>query len=561
MASEEGNRVVPVVIIGGGPVGLTCSILLSLRGISNILFERHPSTSIHPKACGINQRTTEILRVMGVEEDVYAIAAPAEIAGRTAWYTSLGEEGKEVFSRDAWGGGQYAAEYAQHSPSRYCILPQIKLEPILKRRAVELNPHQIFYGHEVLTTENHGDFAEVTVKNRSTGDVSRHRGTYVIVADGGRQFTTQLGVEWSGEGDLLTMISAHIRSSIRHLHPDNRNFITWFTNPAMGGSTLTGYLYQLGPWPEAMTSPEIEEWMFVCAQAADDPTKFDAETALARAKKTIGIPNLHMELISLSEWTVNALYASQWRVGRHFLVGDSAHRIPPWGALGMNSGIQDANNLMWKLSIALKDPNRDYDSLLDTYYEERSEVGKRVGQTSLDNMRSHSGQIDRVMGVSASQSQAENLAAGAAFFDKGHPEYAEKQRLMQLASQALDTEFKAPGYEVGWFYPSADINSEGGVTHGGQQLADGTLVHHTYYMSTIPGHHLPHAWVTRDDRTAALRDLLDSDALTLFVENTLKERIDEHRVKVVVVGKGGWQDKTGQWEKYRDVDWSGGVLR
>ncbi|KAI8179423.1 Phenol 2-monooxygenase [Colletotrichum sp. SAR 10_75] len=351
-------------------------------------------------ACGINQRTTEILRVMGVEEDVYAIAAPAEIAGRTAWYTSLGEEGKEVFSRDAWGGGQYAAEYAQHSPSRYCILPQIKLEPILKRRAVELNPHQIFYGHEVLTTEDHGDFAEVTVKNRSTGDVSRHRGTYVIVADGGRQFTTQLGVEWSGEGDLLTMISAHIRSPIRNFHPDNRNFITWFTNPAMGGSTLTGYLYQLGPWPEAMTSPEIEEWMFVCAQAADDPTKFDAETALARAKKTIGIPDLDMELISLT--------------------------------LGMNSGIQDANNLVWKLSMALKDSSRHYDSLLDTYYEERSEVGKRVGQTSLNNMRSHS---------------------GAAFFDKGHPEYAEKQRLMQLASQALDTEFKAPGMDatIEWF--------------------------------------------------------------------------------------------------------------
>ncbi|KAI8248004.1 hypothetical protein K4K53_001221 [Colletotrichum sp. SAR 10_77] len=418
-----------------------------------MLFERHPSTSIHPKACGINQRTTEILRVMGVEEDVYAIAAPAEIAGRTAWYTSLGEEGKEVFSRDAWGGGQYAAEYAQHSPSRYCILPQIKLEPILKRRAVELNPHQIFYGHEVLTTEDHGDFAEVTVKNRSTGDVSRHRGTYVIVADGGRQFTTQLGVEWSGEGDLLTMISAHIRSPIRALHPDNRNFITWFTNPAMGGSTLTGYLYQLGPWPEAMTSPEIEEWMFVCAQAADDPTKFDAETALARARKTIGIPDLNMELISLSEWTVNALYASQWRIGRHFLVGDSAHRIPPWGALGMNSGIQDANNLVWKLSMALKNLDRPYDSLLDTYYEERSEVGKRVGQTSLNNMRSHSGQIDHVMGVSASQSQAENLAAGAAFFDKGHPEYAEKQRLIQLASQALDTEFKAPGMDatIEWF--------------------------------------------------------------------------------------------------------------
>lgn len=201
----------------------------------------------------------------------------------------------------------------------------------MKRRAVELNPNGVFYKHEVLTTKDHGDFAEVVVKNRNEGDIFRRKARYVIVSDGGRMFTEQLGVEWSGEGDILTMISAHIRSPIRALHPDNRNFMTWFTNPEMGGSTLTGYLYQLGPWPEAMTDPASVEWMFVCAQSADDPTKFDAETALARAKRTIGIPNLDIELISLSEWTVNALYASQWRVGRHFLVGDSAHRIPPWG--------------------------------------------------------------------------------------------------------------------------------------------------------------------------------------------------------------------------------------
>lgn len=321
----------PVIIIGGGPVGLASSILLSLRGISNIVFERHSSTSIHPKACGINQRTTEIFRVMGIEEEVYANATPAEIAGRTAWYTSLGEDGKEVFSRDAWGGGQYQEEYARHSPSKYCILPQIRLEPILKRRALELNPSGILYGHEVLTTENHEDFAEVAVKNRNTGDIIQHKAVYVIVSDGGRMFTKQLGVEWSGEGDLLKMISAHIRSPLRDLHPDNRNFMTWFTKPEMGGSMLTGYLYQLGPWPDAMEDPKSEEWMFACAQAADDPNKFNTNTALARARGTIGIPDLEIELISLSEWTVNALYASQWRVGRHFLVGDSAHRIPPWG--------------------------------------------------------------------------------------------------------------------------------------------------------------------------------------------------------------------------------------
>lgn len=226
----------------------------------------------------------------------------------------------------------------------------------------------------------------------------------------------------------------------------------------------------------------------------------------------------------------------------------------------MNSGIQDANNLVWKLSMALKMPGRQYDGLLDTYHTERSDVGKRVGQTSLHNMRSHSGLIDGAMGVSAMQSKADNLAAGAAFFDKEHPDYAEKQQSIKLAPEALDTEFKAPGYEIGWFYPSADINSQGGATHGGQQLEDGTLVHHTYYMSTIPGHHLPHAWVTRNGVTVALRNLLGLDVLTLFVETAMEEKISDDRVQVVVIGQTGWQDTCGTWRKHRGVDGSGGVL-
>ena len=78
----------------------------------------------------------------------------------------------------------------------------------------------------------------------------------------------------------------------------------------------------------------------------------------------------------------------------------------------MNSGIQDAYNLVWKLAFAIKDPH-NYDALLDTYHTERSEVGKRVGQTSLDNMRSHSGEIDAAMGVCDTQTKAENDAGEA----------------------------------------------------------------------------------------------------------------------------------------------------
>lgn len=210
--------------------------------------------------------------------------------------------------------------------------------------------------------------------------------------------------------------------------------------------------------------------------------------------------------------------------------------------------------------MALEQPKVNYDALLDTYELERAEVGKRVGQTSLHNMRSHSGQIDGAMGVNTSQTKEENLAAAASFFDQGHPEYPEKQRRIAKASNILDTEFKAPGYEVGWFYPSADINSEGGATHDGQQTEDGVLVHHTYYISTIPGHHLPHAWVTLGDKTVALRDLLGLNTLTLYVETAPARDLGDSRIQTVIVGPGGWQDLTGAWNKRRGVDASGGVL-
>lgn len=447
------------------------------------MFERHPQTSIHPKACGINQRTVEIFRIMGIEDEVCQHAAPPHIAGRTAWYTGFGNEGREIISRDAWGEGMYAEEYATFSPCRYCILPQIRLEPILKRRALALNSDGIIYNAEVCDIHQNDTDACVDVHHRDSGQVERHHARYVIVADGGRMFTDHLGVSWGGEKDIYQMVTAHFRAPLRPLHPDPRNFITWFSNPEMGGSTRTGYLYQIGPWPSR--SPEEDEWVFVCGKVDGDPAKFDEASMIQRMCKTIQIPDLPVEMLSFSHWTVNAIYAETWQVGRAFLVGDSAHRIPPWGALGMNTGIQDAQNLVWKLELALEDEEK-YAGLLKTYQAERLEVGRRVGLTSLHNMRTHSQMMEGALGIDANQSPEANKQSAAPFFDPDHPNYQANRAAVQNAQKVLDSEFKAPGFEVGWFYPSADINGEGGETHGGQQLPDGTPVSEFYFPSTIP---------------------------------------------------------------------------
>ena len=196
----------PVVIVGGGPVGLVSSILLSLQHTPHVLLERQLDTSIHPKAVGLNQRTVEIFRKIGVEDDVLRAGAPPEMIGRTAWYTSLGPNGKEICARSGWGGGEYQDIYKRASPCRYANLAQIRLEPILKRRALELNPDGIFYSHEVERLDEQDDHVVVYYhegKADSGGSSRCIKAQYVMGSDGGRFLADQLGINMAGESDIV----------------------------------------------------------------------------------------------------------------------------------------------------------------------------------------------------------------------------------------------------------------------------------------------------------------------------------------------------------------------
>lgn len=118
----------PVVIVGVGPVRLVSSILLSLQHVPHVLLERQPDTFIHPKAVGLSQRTVEIFRKICVEDEVLRAGAPPEMISRTAWYTSLGPNGKEICARSGWGGGEYQEIYKRASSCHYVNLAQIRLE-------------------------------------------------------------------------------------------------------------------------------------------------------------------------------------------------------------------------------------------------------------------------------------------------------------------------------------------------------------------------------------------------------------------------------------------------
>lgn len=514
-----------VIIIGGGPTGLTASLSLSHQSIPHLLLEKHPSTSIFPKAVGLNARTIEYFRSLGLQNDILNVSAPRDTVSQTCWYTSLGlgpdgkGAGREVFTRDAWGGGRYKEVYERASPAEYTICPQIRLEPVLHGRARERNPGGIRNCAEVLAVEELHDRVRVRVRYTSSSDVKKkekvvvEEARYVIAADGGRFVADALRIKMQGERDIANMVSAHIRAPISQYHPNPHALITWFIDPALGGSIRTGFMYHVGPYP---STPETEEWIFACALLPHEKASgFDENAMLERLRRTLKIPRLSVKLKSISHWNINAVVAERYRGqgGRVFLVGDAAHRIPPWGALGLNTGVQDVQNLVWKLGIALNARNeREQKKLhkwLDTYEEERKPLAHQVAHTSLSDFRQHTLVVDRALGIRPDVSPEDNVRSMQAYLDKKNHDGDKLRTNIANAQKILDREFSALGFEVGWFYPSCDVDNEGARTcHGGQLMENGEFDITTYHPTAIPGHHLPHAFVLKENVRVSTRDLV-----------------------------------------------------
>ena len=360
---------VSVLIVGGGGAGLTISSALSKLGIDSVLVNMRPGTSVLPKAHVLNQRTMEIFTELGVSDAIYERTCPPENMRYTGWYAGLRGDneyfGRQLGKLEAWGGGYSDPDYIAASPCATSNLPQIRLEPLLRARAEELNPTGVRFNQELTAVDVHDDGVTATVVDH--GDESEYtiNARYLVAADGGRTVGKLLGIGMTGPQDIQRMVSVHITADLSQWLPDDEVLIRWFVNPDFGGS-WSGVLVAMGPdhW-----GTRSEEWVFHMAYATDDLEAMQDERVLARMRKTLGLPDQDFTVHKISTWVMEGVVADEFRRGPVFVIGDAAHRHPPTGGLGLNSAVHDAHNLAWKLAAVLKGTAGD--ALLDTYEAER----------------------------------------------------------------------------------------------------------------------------------------------------------------------------------------------
>jgi putative polyketide hydroxylase len=382
---------VPVLIVGGGPVGLSASLLLSRHGVRSVLVERHPSTSVHPKARGLNVRTMELFRLWGIEARVRAAAAALNEVLDVVWAPNL--LAPEA-SRRPYGG---TAERLQgDSPTTSAGCAQDALEPILADAARSCHVGQLRFAHELTALVQHDYGVDATVVNRSTGIETAIRADWMIAADGAPSgVRSLLRIGMTGPGALAHRMGIYFRADLSEIGRSRPALMYFVGTPESGGVigavNLSDLWLYMAPFRPAQ------------GEKAED---FTNARCIEVVRRAAGIDDLRVEILSVLPWAMAASTADRFQSGRVFLAGDAAHLIPPAGGQAMNVGIQDVHNLVWKLSAVLQ--GWAGAGLVRTYEAERRPVALAITADTVRNLAAGSGgqrteqfsNRGRVLGVS-----------------------------------------------------------------------------------------------------------------------------------------------------------------
>lgn len=347
---------VPVLIAGGGPVGMTLARTLASFGVRSLLVERNPTTTRHPKMDITNGRSMELFRRLRLADRLRAVAVPEENNFDISWITSL--TGRELHRFRYPSVVQKRAEIRARNDGSQPREPamrvsQVRIEPVL-RDAILWDPLvDARWGVAFEGFIQDDDGVTATLRTVETGATEQVRCDFLAGCDGGSSTVRdQLGIGLAGKAAVAHRYMIHFQSDARdilqafgiawHYQTDKGTLIaqddkdTWTLQTRMPAEGV--------PNPEAM---------------------LDAWVGKTFARK----------ILVANPWFTHLLLADRYQGGRVFLAGDAAHQYIPTGGYGMNTGIGDAVDLGWKLAARLK--GFAGPGLLDSYARARRPVGYR----------------------------------------------------------------------------------------------------------------------------------------------------------------------------------------
>jgi 2-polyprenyl-6-methoxyphenol hydroxylase-like FAD-dependent oxidoreductase len=454
----------PVLIVGAGPIGLALAGDLGYRGVPCMLIERSDGQVIQPKMDMVGVRTMEYCRRWGIVPWVHEAGYNREYPQDCAWVTTL--TGYE-FGREAFPSPRDEKCPAQ-SPQKRERCPQNFFDPVLRRFAERSSLATIVYHTELAGFTETEDGVSVRLRDTLSGEERTVEAQYLVGSDGGASAVRQaLGIQMTGEATLTYTTNVVFRcKDLEALHDKERAYRYIFIGPE-------------GTWATLVAINGRDQWRF---SLVGDGTRQTHDEAYMRQAivRAVG-RDFDFEILSMLPWVRRQLVADKYGTKRVFIAGDAAHLTSPTGGFGMNTGIQDAVNLSWKLAARVQGWGGEH--LLDTYETEQRPVAIR-------NVAEATGNLKRMLSPRV-------VSPSAAIFEDGPGADAARIEFGNAYTELMKREWFSIGIHLGYMYEGSPIV----VPDGTPQPADEVS---SYVQTARPGSRAPHVWLDEGRSTLDL---------------------------------------------------------